>query len=36
MEQMGYEYVVAIREIDSDEAHTFFDMAQEDKFPVFR
>ena len=35
MDQMGYKYVVAIREIDSDEAHTFFDMSQEEKLPVF-
>lgn len=35
MEQMGYEYVVAVREIDSNEAHMFFDMTQEEKFPVF-
>lgn len=36
MKQMGYEHVVAIREVDSYEAHTFFDMDQEEKFPVFR
>ena len=36
MKTMGYKYVVAIREIDSEEAHTFFDMDNEEKFPVFK
>lgn len=35
MEQMGYKYVVGVTEIDATEAHNFFDMEQEDKFPVF-
>lgn len=36
MQKTGYEYVVSVREIDEEEAHTFFDMEQEDKFPVFQ
>lgn len=36
MEIMGYKYVVGITEIDSEEAHTFFDMEQEDKLPIFK
>ena len=36
MEKMGYKYVVAVREIDSDEAHNFFDMENEKNFPVFK
>lgn len=35
MKITGYKHVVAIREIDAYEAHTFFDMENEDKFPVF-
>lgn len=35
MKNMGYEYVVNVREIDEDEAHTFFDMERENEFPVF-
>ena len=29
-------YVVTVREIDSDEAHNFFDMENEKNFPVFK
>ena len=36
MEEMGYKYVVAVREIDSYEAHNFFDMKNEKNFPVFK
>ena len=36
MEKMGYKYVVAVREIDSYEAHNFFDMENEKNFPVFK
>ena len=36
MEKMGYKYVVSVREIDSDEAHNFFDMENEKNFPVFK
>lgn len=35
MEKTGYKYVVGVTEIDAEEAHNFFDMEQEDKFPVF-
>lgn len=35
MKITGYKHVVAIREIDAYEAHTFFDMENEDKFPAF-
>ncbi len=35
MKQMGYKFVVAVREVDSDEAHSFFDMDNEEKYPVF-
>ena len=34
MKQMGYKFVVAVREVDSDEAHSFFDMDNEEKYPV--
>lgn len=36
MEEMGYKHVVAIREIDDDEAQNFFDMEKESLFPVFK
>lgn len=36
MEQMGYKYVVAIIEIDDDEAYNFFDMKKESLFPIFK
>ncbi len=36
MKNMGYKHVVAIREISSEEAHTFFDMENEKEFPVFK
>lgn len=36
MQETGYEYVVSVREIDKEEAHTFFDMEHEDSFPVFQ
>lgn len=36
MKQMGYKYVVAIREIDDYEAHHFFYMEKEELFPVFK
>ena len=36
MEEMGYKYVVAVREIDAYEAHNFFDMENEKNFPVFK
>lgn len=36
MEVMKMEHVVGIREIDAYEAHQFFDMDEEEKYPVFR
>ena len=36
MEEMGYDTVCAVIEIDYDEAHEFFDMKNEDSFPVLR
>lgn len=36
MKKTGYKYVVAVREIDPDEAHSFFDMENEKSFPVFK
>lgn len=35
MEEMKYKYVVGVTEIDKEEAHTFFDMENDDKFHVF-
>ena len=36
MEKFGYEYVIGVTELDYDEAHNFFDMENEDKFPVLK
>lgn len=36
MEQMGYEYVVGIFEINEEGAKDFYDMENMDKFPVFK
>ena len=35
MEIMNYKYVVNVIEIDIEEAKTFFDMSNMDKFPIF-
>ena len=35
MERLGYKYVVNVTEIDAQEAHNFFDMSEEHRFPVF-
>jgi hypothetical protein len=35
MERFGYKYVVNVTEIDAQEAHNFFDMSEEHRFPVF-
>ena len=35
MVNMGYEYVNDVDEISVEEAHKFFDMENEDSFPVF-
>lgn len=36
MMAMEMEHVVAIREIDDYEAHQFFDMDEEERYPIFR
>lgn len=36
MMAMKMEHVVAIREIDDYEAHQFFDMDEEERYPIFR
>lgn len=36
IEAMGYKHVVGVTEIDAYEAHQFFDMDEEEKYPVFR
>ncbi len=36
MEKTGYKYVVNVREIEREEARTFFDMEKEKDFPVFK
>lgn len=36
MESLGYEYVNLVGEISAEEAHRFFDMENEDDFPVFK
>lgn len=36
MDQMGYKYVVSITEIPKEEAYAFFDMKNEENFPVFQ
>lgn len=36
MEKAGYKYVVSIHEIDLIEAHHFYDMENEDKYPVLQ
>ena len=36
MEKWGYDTVCAVTEIDYDEAHNFFDMDNEDSFPVLK
>ena len=35
MEEMGYEYVVNVLEIDEEEAYKFFDMEKVGSFPIF-
>lgn len=35
MNNLGYDEITDIREIDYEEAHEFFDMSNEDNFPVF-
>ena len=35
MEIMNYKYVVNVIEIDIEEAKTFFDMSNMDRFPIF-
>lgn len=36
MMAMKMEHVVAIREIDDYESHQFFDMDEEERYPIFR
>lgn len=36
MVNMKMEHVVAIREIDDYEAHQFFDMDEEERYPIFK
>ena len=36
MEKWGYDTICAVIEIDYDEAHNFFDMDNEDSFPILK
>ncbi len=36
MENLGYSVVISVTPLDYDEAHKFFDMENEDSFPVLK
>lgn len=36
MEKLNYKYVVSVTEITKDEAYNFFDMENENNFPIFK
>lgn len=36
LEKLGYDFVSNVFPLSDYEAHEFFDMAEEDSFPVFR
>ena len=36
MEKCGYKFVRSVTDISYEEAHNFFDMENEDKFPVLQ